>query len=353
MAQRQSNPAGAAEASTPVALATERRAAPDALARAGVLRTPLVVCESLSAEYGCEVRLKLECDQLTGSFKVRGAVAAVARVPQGQTVVTASAGNHALGIAFACSALERAAEIFIPRGTDPAKVDALERFGPAIRTRIVDGSYDDTERAARAAAERPATSFVSSYNDPLVVAGQSTVAAETLEQWPHADAMIVPVGGGGLLSGVALACTDRPRPVAAWGVEPERSAAMSASLREGRIVTIEEPVPSIAQGLVGNLDPDSITFAFVREHATGVLLSTEEQLLAAVARVYADHALVAEPSGAAALCGLDRVAASGAQRIVCVITGANVADANHAAIIAEHPPLRRGQPSLAGESKMS
>jgi threonine dehydratase len=91
----------------------------------------------------------------------------------------------------------------------------------------------------------------------------------------------------------------------------------------------------------------------VREHAAGVLLASDEQLLAAVARVYADHALVVEPSGAGALCGLDHVAASGAQRIVCVITGANIADANHAAIIDEHPALRRGQPTLAGESKMS
>jgi threonine dehydratase len=228
MEQRKST---AAEASTPVALAAERRAAPEALARARMLRTPLIVSESLSAEYGCEVRLKLECEQLTGSFKVRGAVAAVARVPHDATVVTASAGNHALGIAFACAALDRAAEIFIPRGTDAAKVEALEQFGTAIRTRIVDGSYDDTERAARAAAERPGTAFVSSYNDPLVVAGQSTVGAETLEQWPDAEAMIVPVGGGGLLSGVALACADRPAPVAAWGVEPERSAAISASLQ--------------------------------------------------------------------------------------------------------------------------
>ena len=129
--------------------------------------------------------------------------------------------------------LGRAAEIFVPRGTDPAKIDALERFGSAIRTRVVDGSYDDTERAARYAAERPGTAFVSSYNDPLVIAGQSTVGAEALAQWPHADAVIVPVGGGGLLSGVALACADHRAPVAAWGVEPQYSPAMSASLRAG------------------------------------------------------------------------------------------------------------------------
>jgi threonine dehydratase len=341
-------------ARTAAALTAERDQASDALARAGLLRTPLIDSPSLSEQYGCEVRLKLECHQLTGSFKARGAVAAVSRVPGAQTVVTASAGNHALGIAFACSALGRAAEIFIPRGTDPAKVDALERFGSQIRTRVVDGSYDDTELAARQAAERPGTAFVSSYNDPLVVAGQSTVGTEALAQWPQADAVIVPVGGGGLLSGVALACADHRAPVAAWGVEPESSPAMSASLENGRIVRIVESVTSAAQGLIGNMDPDSITFAFVREHSAGVIVSSEEEILGAVARIYADHAIVVEPSGGAALCGLGRVSASGARRIVCVLTGSNVAASSHFEIVSQRQPVRQsGELAPDGESMIS
>ncbi len=332
-------------ASTTTPLEAERAEAARAIARAGLLRTPLIHCPSLSAEYGCEVRLKLECRQLTGSFKARGAVAAVSRVPETETVVTASAGNHALGIAFACLSLGRAAEIFIPRGTDPAKVDNLERFGSEIRTQVVDGSYDDTELAARRTAERPGTAFISSYNDPLVIAGQSTVGAEALAQWPQADAVIVPVGGGGLLSGVALACADHPAPVAAWGVEPELSPAMSASLENGRIVRIVESDTSAAQGLIGNLDADSITFALVRDHSAGVIVSAEDELLGAVARIYADHAIVVEPSGGAALCGLGRVSASGARRIICVLTGSNVAGASHSEIISRQPP--------GGESMMS
>lgn len=322
-----------------VPLRAEREEASEAIARAGLLRTPLIDSPSLSEECGCEVRLKLECHQLTGSFKVRGAVTAVSRVPETQTVVTASAGNHALGIAFACSSLGRAAEIFIPRGTDPAKVDGLERFGSDIRTRVVDGSYDDTELAARHAAERPGTVFVSSYNDPLVIAGQSTVGAEALAQWPQTDAVIVPVGGGGLLSGVALACADHRVPVGAWGVEPESSPAVSASLENGRIVRIAESFTSAAQGLVGNLDADSITFALIRDHAAGVMVSAEENLLGAVARIYDDHAVVIEPSGGAALCGLGRVRASGARRIICVLTGSNVAAANHYQIISQDGPI--------------
>jgi len=340
-------------ARTPTPLAAERREAEKAIALAGLLRTPLIDSPSLSEGYGCEVRLKLECHQLTGSFKARGAVAAVSRAPAGQTVVTASAGNHGLGVAFACSSLGRTAEIFVPRGTDQAKIDALQRFGSAISTRVVEGSYDDTELAARHAAERPGTVFVSSYNDPLVVAGQSTVGAEALEQWPEADAIIVPVGGGGLLSGVALACVDHRAPVAPWGVEPESSPAMSASLEQGRIVRIRESAPSVAQGLVGNLDPDSITFPLVREYSAGVLLSSEEDLLGAVARIYADHAIVVEPSGGAALCGLAGVVASGARRVICVLTGSNVTAGTHFGIVSEHRLARGGSVTPDHESKMS
>jgi threonine dehydratase len=337
-----------------IPLASEREEAARAIARAGLLRTPLIDSAGLSEQHGCEVRLKLECHQLTGSFKVRGALAAVARVSEGATVVTASAGNHGLGIAYACSRLGRSAEIFVPRDTDRAKVDALHRFGATVRVSVVEGTYDDTELAARRAAARPDTAFVSSYNDPLVVAGQSTVAMEALEQWPDADTVVVPVGGGGLLSGVALACAERGGAVSAWGVEPRSSPAVSASLEQGRIVRISEDAPSAAQGLIGNLDPDSITFALVRDHAAGVLLAGEEQLLGAVARIYADHAIVVEPSGGAALCGLGDLAGSGARKVICVVSGSNVAAASHFRIIAGRPPFGCGEdPTSGGKSKMS
>lgn len=307
----------------------ELAAAAEAIAAAGVRRTPLVRARALSRELGREVRFKLECVQRTGSFKVRGAVAAVATVPEDVTVVTASAGNHGLGVAFACARLGRAAEILVPRSTDPAKVDALEAYGGAISVRVVDGTYDDTETAAREVAAAPGRRFVSSYNDAQVVAGQSTVAAESLEQWPEAEAVVVPVGGGGLLAGVALACAGRG--VAAWGVEPVRSPAMAVALREGAISRIAEEEPTAAQGLVGNLDADSLTFPLVRDHAAGVLLASEDEILDAVARVHADQGIVVEPSAAAAIPRLGDV---GASRIVCVLTGANVSGDVHREIVA-------------------
>ena len=309
--------------------APELAAAAEAIAAAGLAKTPLIPARTLSESLGREVRYKLECQQRTGSFKARGAVAAVARVPADDTVVTASAGNHGLGIAFACARLGRAAEILVPRETDPAKVAALHGYGGAIDVRVVDGDYDETEAAAREAADGPRRRFVSSYNDVDVVAGQATVATEALGQWPEAEAVVVPVGGGGLLSGVALVCAQYG--VAAWGVEPERSPAMSAALREGTITRIVEYEPTAAQGLVGNLDPDSITFALVRDHAAGVLLASEDEILDAVARVHADDEIVIEPSAAAGIPRLGDVAAS---RIICVLTGGNVSPERHQEIVA-------------------
>jgi threonine dehydratase len=316
-------------------LARERRDAAEAIVASGLSRTPLVRASGLSSELGCEVRLKLECWQLTRSFKVRGAIAAVQRTPQNKTIVTASAGNHGLGIAFACSRLRRAAQIFVPQDTDPAKLGALRAFGGQIEIRVVDGSYDDTEVAGREAAAGPDHVFISSYNDDRVIAGQSTVAAEALDQWPEADAVVVPVGGGGLLAGTALSCSEFD--VAAWGVEPDRSPAMTASLSAGRITRVGEEEVTVAQGLVGNLDADSVTFPLVRDHAAGTLVANEDEILDGVARIYIEEGIVIEPSAAAGIPRLPEVRDTGASRIICVLTGSNVSPTMHFNIVATRP----------------
>jgi threonine dehydratase len=259
-------------------------------------------------------------------------------VPAEETVITASAGNHGIGIAFACIRFGRRGRILVPAATDPAKVEALRRFGGGVEVELVDGTYDDTEVAAREVAARPGNRFVSSYNDPLVVAGQATLGEEILRQWPEVEAIVVPVGGGGLLSGVALACADAGGGVAAWGVEPEWSPTMTSSLAAGKAVRIVEEHTSEAQGLVGNLDRDTITFDLVREHAAGVVVAGEEEILRATARIYAELAAVVEVSAGAALCGLRAASDGGAERIVAVLSGANIGAARHFEIITAHPP---------------
>lgn len=338
-------------ASTSGVLAAERSEAAAAVAEAGLLRTPLVPAPGLSSECGAEVRLKLECHQLTGSFKARGAVAAVARVPVEETVITASAGNHGIGVGFACRRLRRRARILVPAATDGAKVAALRGFGDEVAVEVVDGTYDDTEVAARVTAEKVGGRFVSSYNDPMVVAGQASVGSEALEQWPDADAILVPVGGGGLLAGVALACADAPSPVAAWGVEPEWSATMTASLAAGVVTRIPEERVSEAQGLVGNLDADTITFDLVRDRAAGVVTASEENMRRATARVYADLSTVVEVSGGAALCGIPAAVAAGARNVIVVLSGANISAVAHFAIVSRYPPGARTVPDAEGKMR--
>jgi threonine dehydratase len=318
----------------PVTLAEVLRAA--ALCRGRASVTPLEEIPGLCAAPGHDIRLKLECFQRTGSFKIRGALAALAgRHGRDEIVITASAGNHALAMAAAASEIGVRARIHVPASADPAKLARLRRFGEPVEIVVVDGSYDDSERAARAAAAGTAGArFVSSYNDPDVIAGQGTIALELLEQWPEVEAVVVPVGGGGLISGVGLAIKSAAPWVRVVGAEPAASCALARSLAAGRVVRIPEGGHSIADCLVGNLDPESITVPLARRYADEIVLVDEDDIRTAVKRLYEVVALVVEPSGAAALAALGSARSlAGLQRIACVVTGRNVAAATHRAAI--------------------
>jgi threonine dehydratase len=303
--------------------------------RGRVAVTPLEPAPGL-APPGVDLRLKLEGFQRTGSFKVRGAlVAATRRVHDSGPMITASAGNHALGLAAAAAELGLAARIFVPASADPGKLQQLRQAGAGIELIEVEGSYDDTERAARAAvAATPGATFISSYNDRDVVAGQGTVALELLEAWPEVEAVVVPVGGGGLIGGIGVALAAIAPAVRLVGVEPEGSAAMAASLRAGSVASIAEGSASVAEGLVGNLDRGSITFTLAAATVDEIVLVTDAEIEAATARLYRDAAIVAEPSAAAALAALPHARAlRGLRRVACVVTGRNITGTRHRAIV--------------------
>jgi threonine dehydratase len=306
------------------------------LCRGRVSCTPLEPAPRLAAP-GVDLRLKLECFQRTGSFKLRGALVATARhAPRGAVMVTASAGNHALGLADAATELGVAARIFVPASADPWKLARLQAHGRPVEVVLVDGSYDDTERAARAAVERaPGAVFVSSYNDPDVVAGQGTVALELLEAWPDLEAVVVPVGGGGLIGGMGVAIRALAPAVRIVGVEPARSPAMATSLHAGRVTAIPEASSSVAEGLVGNLDPGSITVPLAAHCVDEIVLVEEHEIEAATARLYREAGLVAEPSAAASIAALPHARSlRGLQRVACVVTGRNVTAGRHGRIVA-------------------
>jgi threonine dehydratase len=294
-------------------------AAAEAVVGVHLRPTPVVASPLL----GADVWLKLETLQPTGSFKVRGALAAVAAAvaedPQ-QRLVTASAGNHGLGVAFAASTFGVNAVIVIPENASDAKRRALERF--AVEVVRHGSSYEEAEAHALTLADDGAR-YVSAYNDPDVIAGASTIARELMDQIPGLGAIVAPVGGGGLVAGLCVAARDRPD-VAIYGVEAEASPAVSSSVAAGRVVTV--PIErTLADGLSGNIEPGSVTVALIARGVEQLAAVDEDSISRAVRFLAVEHGLVAEPSGAVAVAGLlaERVSLGPGPTAV-VVSGRNI-----------------------------
>src|SRR5690349_14776547 len=238
--------------------------------------------------------LKLESLQPTGSFKVRGAVAALTTLDRAERVVTASAGNHGLAVAWAAKRLGLDATIVVAETASPAKIAGIRRF-PA--TLLVHGAdYDEAERHALSLPGR----YVSPYNDPDVIAGAGTTGLEL----GGFDTVVVPIGGGGLASGIALATDAR-----VIGVVPDAFPAMRAALDAGRIVEIDGAT-TVADGLAGNVEPGSVTFEIVRDLVDDVVSVGERAIGDAMRFLATEHGLVAEGAGAAAVAALRSGAAA-------------------------------------------
>jgi threonine dehydratase len=296
-----------------------------AVVSARLAPTPLVAAPAL----GDDVHLKLESLQPTGSFKVRGALAALARAGTEARVVTASAGNAGLGIAWAAAALGVRATIVVAETASPAKVTALRSLPIEFVQHGAD--YDAAEVHALELAAAGAT-YVSSYNDTGVIAGQSTIGRELDTQLNAPPTVVAPIGGGSLASGLGLWAAARPgaRVVA---VEAERSTAMSTSLAAGAITPIEVG-ETLADGLAGNLEPGAVTFELVRDHVEAVVQVSEHELEEAMRFLARAHGIVAEGAGAAAVAGI--MAGRVEQRygpLVAIISGRNIALPRLAAVL--------------------
>ncbi|HEX8185034.1 MAG TPA: pyridoxal-phosphate dependent enzyme, partial [Blastocatellia bacterium] len=197
-------------------------------------RTPVERSRWLAKELGREIWLKLECFQVTGSFKIRGAMARLSRLSEAEKargVLTVSAGNHGLAVAHCAEALSLGATIVVPESASRAKVAALGRYPVTLIER--GASYDEAERAARDMEREMNATFVSPYNDEDVIAGQGTIALEIIEDAPHVDAILAPVGGGGLIAGIAIAAKAINPNIKVYGAEPAASPTMRESLRAG------------------------------------------------------------------------------------------------------------------------
>jgi threonine dehydratase len=279
--------------------------------------------------------LKLESLQPTGSFKVRGGLNALAAIDPGADVVTASAGNHGLGVAFAAAQLGRKATVVVPGNASSAKVAALREF--PVQLVQVGSGYDDAEAHALELASRGAY-YLSPYNDPQVIAGQGTIGFELNDQVRGPLTVVCPVGGGGLSAGMSLwaATRDDARIVA---VEAEASVAVSAAVRAGHQVIVEIG-ETIADGVGGNIEPGSVTADVLRDCGTAMITVTEAEIRSAIRHLAARCGLVAEGAGAismaAVLAGKVAAEAAGGQ-LVALLTGRNIAPPVLAGVLNENP----------------
>jgi threonine dehydratase len=295
--------------------------------RALVSRTPLRRSEWMSDVAGRDVFLKLESLQPTGSFKIRGALNAalrhIERHGKAAPIVTASAGNHGRGLAYAAESFGLSLTVYVPRDAPAAKRDAIARHGAELK--LVDG-YDEAERAAKRHAAATGAAYIAPYANDDVIAGAGTMALEIFEDLPGAATIVVPVGGGGLASGigiVARALAAKPK-LHIVGVEAAASTAFTTSLAAGRVTEIT-PGPTLADGLAGNLDPDSMTFEIVRDTIDRIVTVSEEEIAAAMRGLAGHDHVIVEGAGAAAVAAIQAGKCGGVGGpIVAIVSGANI-----------------------------
>jgi threonine dehydratase len=263
-----------------------------------VRETPLDGSAFLGDLCGGEVRLKLENQQLTGSFKVRGALNKMLKLTpkeRARGVVTASAGNHAQGIGYAARILGVDATIVVPSNTPMIKREAIERYG--VRLIVHGDEYMEAEKHARELERDQRLVFASAYNDLDIVAGQGTIGLEVAEAWPEIDVVLVPLGGGGLISGVGCALKGINGEVEVIGVQSVASPVMYESIRKGHIVEMELD-ESVAEGLHGGIEEGSVTFDLCRRYVDEIVLVQEETILEAMGRLLRHQHQVVEGAGA-------------------------------------------------------
>jgi threonine dehydratase len=307
--------------------------------RPHVRRTPLERSEWLSRLIGGDVHLKLECLQRTGSFKVRGALNAVATLgaeARGRGVVTASAGNHGLGVALASRLHAVPCTIFLPATAAAVKRERIARMGATVRT--VAGGYDAAHEEALRHARAEGLAYVHAFSEPAVVAGQGTVALEVLEALPDVRTIVVPVGGGGLLGGVGIAVRALAPYVRIVGVQSEATAAMHASWHAGALRSVPE-VPTLCDGLSGDVDAASLALAL--RVLDEIRLVGERGIAEAIRDLYYEEGVSAEGSGAVGVAALREGLLTRIEGPVAVLVSGGNLDASRLVALLRHPDGKR------------
>ncbi|HSR20123.1 MAG TPA: pyridoxal-phosphate dependent enzyme [Anaerolineales bacterium] len=304
---------------------------------------PHVVRTPLTYDAQRDLFLKWENHQVTGSFKARGAlnkVLALEDWERGAGLVAASAGNHGQGVALAARLTGAKVEVFVPVRAVPEKVDAIRRLGGDVH--FVDGGYGQAETAAKESAQRTRRTFISPYNDGQVVAGQGTLALETVEQLreqfglhpTEISTWIFPTGGGGLIAGCGAALASAGLKAALYGVQPSASAFTHSLFHRHTQLGVADG-QTLADGLSGSIDEDSITIPMMREFATDIVTVSEEMIERAIAYAWWSYGERIEGSASVGLASALEGALK-ARHSVIVVSGGNIQDQVFEEIVARH-----------------
>jgi len=290
-----------------------------------VRKTPLEYSHFLSDLSGGEVWLKLENQQYTGSFKARGAMNKLIQLSpeeKARGIVTASSGNHAQGVGYAGNILGVDSTIVVPANTPRVKRDAIELYGVEL---IVHGDeYMEAERFSRDLEARLGKTHISAYNDLDIIMGQGTVGLEIAEEMPDINKVLVPVGGGGLISGVGCALKAVDATTEVLGAQSVASPVMYESLRQGRIVDMELE-DSYAEGLHGGIEENSVTFELCRKYVDEIILVEEETILRAIRSALVEQHQVIEGAAAVGVAAiLEDPERYNDEKVCIVISGGNV-----------------------------
>lgn len=300
-----------------------------------IFRTPTLESGWLSAKSNGRVWVKWEQLQLTGSFKLRGALYCMMLAQQQgvREVLAVSAGNHGLGVAVAARMLGMRATVIVPHTAAVNKMKAIKEAGAELL--LLGRDYDEAEIAARPLAAERGSAFISPYNDLNLIAGQGTVALELFEECKP-ELIFVPVGGGGLLAGCAIVAAALSPETEIWGVQPQNSTAMYSSLQAGSLITVSEQ-PTLADGLAGNIEPGSVTFPLIKKLVKGIRLVSEEEIETAIVSVVKEDKFIIEGSGAVAVASLLNYRLEG-RSAALVVSGRNI-DAKRLYQILQKYPL--------------
>jgi threonine dehydratase len=289
-----------------------------------VKSTSLVRSQFLSNYCSGDVFLKLENLQITNSFKIRGAFNRLLRLSAKEKggIITASAGNHGQAVAYAARKLNFPARIVVPKTTPKIKIDSIKKY--AVCLVLFGDTYDEAEQKAKELARKDGCAYISPYDDELIIAGHGTIGLEIIEALPNVDAVVVPVGGGGLISGISIAIKSTKPKVQVIGVQSEASPVMYESLKAGKIVEARK-TETIAEGLSGGIEKGSITFKIAQEYVDKVLLVREKTIRRAIYLLWTYEKQVTEGSGAAAIAPIiENKNLFGGKTVVAVITGGNI-----------------------------